>query len=890
MIIKTTIMDYTQLKYDTESDVEQKFVCNLLTQKSPIGLGFYNEQIKTKPDIRKIKIDKGASSKYYFPDYVVLSNGLPALIIEVKNPNEDIDEGYREARLYANEINASFPTKINPCKYIIATNGLRTSCGSWDTDKPQFALEQNNLTLVNNSFSEFIENFSNDTIESYIKSIKAEFRGGTRFWKPTYMLGGRTTRNQSVGENGFGVNLSIEYKYLFNPETEEERELVINNAYVESKRRLAHVSPIDRLIRSIITPSKNEAIEVNNTRKPEEIIEQLKDKRKLRNQVCLLIGSVGSGKSTFVDFLHKKALPKEIVDETNWISLNLNVAPVSKDKIYDWIIEKSIEKISYIHPDIDFNNIDFIKQVFWKELKAKKSLLSILGEDTPEYNKELFNLLKELLANKENYLGNLIQFLFTSRNKLLIIVLDNCDKRNRDEQLLMFEVANWLKGTFNIMVFLPLRETTYDLFKNEPPLDTVIKDLVFRIDPPLLINVIQSRIEFALREIDMIQADFVYYLPNGAKVVCKRAEIGNYLRSILHTLFQNDFFKKLLIGLTGRNIRKGLEIFLDFCKSGHLKEDVIFKMRTASPAYQIPNHLISRVVLRGKRLFYDESSSHIKNTFSSNPDDSIPDPFIRISILTWLKERQRMPGPSKVKGYHKTSDLESSMQSIGHQKDAIVREIEFLLFENHIISESQENTYDLENLICITSTGIVHLDLLKNIDYLATVSEDTLYRINEKAQNIANIISGRNDTTPMSKRATLENAGILINYMIEYKSKYWFSPDIAISNSDNVIDITLSECSSFIKRAQEGDTYFIQVDELLKQYPIGSKHEGVIVSIQDYGLMIQMGLNATGLVHISNFSKEDRIEDFEVGDYFEVEVLDIDEDRKKFSLKIIDKI
>jgi hypothetical protein len=883
-------MDYTQLKYDTESDVEQKFVYNLLTLKNPIGLEFLIEQIKTKPDIRKLKIDKGTSSKYYFPDYVILSNGLPALIIEVKNPNEDVEEGYREARLYANEINSSFPTKINPCKFIISTNGLKMNCGFWDMEKPQFVLEQQNLSLTNELFSEFIVAYSNVTIEKHIKSIKAEYRGGTRFWKPTYMLGGRTTRNQSVGENSFGVNLSLEYKYLFNPETEEEREQVINNAYVESKRRLAHVSPIDRLIRSIVTPSKNVSVEINNTRNPEEIIEQLKDKKKIRNQICLLIGSVGSGKSTFIDYLHKKALPKELVEETNWLSLNLNLAPVSKDKIYNWIIENAIEKIINIHSEIDFDDIEFIKQVFWKEVKAKKSLLSMLGENSPEYNKELYNLLKELLADKEKFLNNLIQHLFVGRNKLLIIVLDNCDKRNRDEQLLMFEVANWLKGTFNIMVFLPIRETTYDLFKNEPPLDTVIKDLVFRIDPPLLINVIQSRIEFALREIDKTQEDFVYFLPNGAKVACKRTEIGNYLRSILHTLFQNDFFKKLLIGLTGRNIRKGLEIFLDFCKSGHLKEDIIFRMRTTSPAYQIPNHLISRVVLRGKRLFYDESSSHVKNIFSSNPDDSIPDPFIRISILNWLKERQRIPGPSKVKGYHKTSDLESTMQSLGHQKDAIVREIEFLLFENHIISESQENTYNLENLICITSTGIVLLDLLRNIDYLATVSEDTFFRINEKAQNIADIISGKSDTTPMSKRATLENAGLLLDYMLDYKNKYWFSPDIAINNIENKIDSTLADCINLINKAQDGDIYFLQIDDLMKQYPVGSKHEGVIVSIQDYGLMIQIGLNAAGLVHISNFSNHERIEDFEVGDYLEVEILNIDEDRKKFSLKIIGEI
>jgi hypothetical protein len=879
-------MDYIKLKFDTESDVEQKFVYNLLINKNPIGLGFLNEQIKTKPDIRKIKIGKGVSSKYYFPDYVILSNGLPSLIIEVKSPNEAIDEGFREARLYANEINSSFPSKINPCKYIISTNGRKLYCGYWDSDKPDFDIEQSDFSLINPMFADFIDEFSNESINSFIKSIKSEFRGGTRFWKPTYMLGGRTTRDESVGENSFGVNLSLEYKYLFNPETEAERELVINNAYVESKRRLAHVSPIDRLIRNIVTPSKNISTEINDTSRPNEVIEQLKNKRKIQNQICLLIGSVGSGKSTFIDYLHKKALPQELINETNWISLNLNLAPINKDIIYDWVIEKSVEKIKIIFKEIDFGNIEFIKQVFWREIREKKGLLSMLGEGSAVYNKELFNIISNLLSDKVRYLSDLIQHLFVGRNKLLIIVLDNCDKRNRDEQLLMFEVANWLKGSFNTMVFLPLRETTYDLYKNEPPLDTVIKDLVFRIDPPLLINVIQSRIEFALREIDKTQEDFIYYLPNGAKVICKRKEIGNYLRSILHTLFQNDFFKKLLIGLTGRNIRNGLEIFLDFCKSGHLKEDIIFRMRTTSPAFHIPNHLISRVVLRGKRKFYEEDSSHVKNIFSSNVDDSIPDPFVRISILSWLRDRQSVSGPSRVKGYHKTLNLESSLQSIGHQKDIVVREIEYLLFENHVISESQENRYDPENLICITSTGIVLLDLLINIDYLATIAEDTFFRVNDKAQTIADTISGRSETSPMSKRAALKNANTLITYMKEYKEKFWFTPEIAINSPDNKIDAYLLDCSALIERAKEGGFDFIQDEELLKRYPIGSIHEGTVLSIQNYGIIVQIGLNASGLVHVSNFSnsKNELIED---GDHIEVKILGYDDVKKKFSLKII---
>ena len=63
-----------------------------------------------------------------------------------------------------------------------------------------------------------------------------------------------------------------------------------------------------------------------------------------------------------------------------------------------------------------------------------------------------------------------------------------------------------------------------------------------------------------------------YYLDNGMQVSYPSEDEIYYLKSILKSLFQNDFFKKLISGLAGRNIRKRIEIFLDFCKSGHITD------------------------------------------------------------------------------------------------------------------------------------------------------------------------------------------------------------------------------------------------------------------------------------------------------------------------------
>lgn len=94
----------------TESDVEQKFIYPFLKAERD-WTWLKDSEILTKHILRKKLIDKGQKQKYYFPDYLVAIRGIPTLILEAKAPNELLANGYSEARLYAQEVNASFRTK-----------------------------------------------------------------------------------------------------------------------------------------------------------------------------------------------------------------------------------------------------------------------------------------------------------------------------------------------------------------------------------------------------------------------------------------------------------------------------------------------------------------------------------------------------------------------------------------------------------------------------------------------------------------------------------------------------------------------------------------------------------------------------------------------------------
>lgn len=892
----------------TESDVEQKLVLPILTSASPLGLGYSKSDFKTKADLRKLLIDKGAQKKLYYPDYAIIIQGIPALIIEAKKPGEDLEEALREARLYALELNSNFGTNINPCQRLIVTDGNKILSSSWDSASPDISVKFDEINLSSQSYTDFVKKHSKSEISISCSKIFEKIRGKRKFSRPTSLLGGVLVRQEEFSENGFGQNLAFEHRHIFNPLTYEERKNIVKVAYVSSRKRKGHVDPISKIIRAARPPSMTDAKQLTDPKNPEEIYRPFENKKKLQKALLLLIGNVGSGKSTFVDYLKEVALPSKIKNETTWITIDLNDAPLSKEIIYKWIQERIIEELKEFHPEIDFDELDALKKLYGVELnRTEKGPASYFEKDSQKHREIMADKLLELQKDQDLTTKAYVRFLCAQRGKLLVVVLDNCDKRKREEQLLMFDVAKWIMNQYSCLVFLPIRDTTYDHHKSEPPLDTVIKDLVFRIDPPKLSDVLYSRVKFAIAE-GSENEHLSYSLPNGMAVRYKRSEQKVYLACILKSLFEVDgFFKQLVNGIAGRDIRKGIEIFLDFCKSGHINENEILQLRSSGGKYTLPGSLITRVLLRGNRKYYSDDSSHIKNLFSSSPEeDTIPDPFVRIAILQWLKNRCLKEGPNNIKGYHRVGALLNSLIPLGHSETRIIKELGALIRSRCILTESLEDEsievasgktegilgasiVSDDDLISIAPAGHVHLQLLANLDYLASCSEDVWYEDITIAQKIADRLTDKKGRVHLSLFSNINNASDLVNYLISYKQKIISNPNIYLENNsfeDLVnIDQSLKTIESTRKTSKIPDIEKSKLD-----FPPKTIIEGHVVSVQPYGVFVEFGDNAVGMLHIKYMVSIGNVQQpkYKIGDSLNVQIIEFNEEHQRFDLKLPD--
>ena len=819
----------------SESDVEQKVIWPLLTKAEPIGLGYAKTDIQTKINLRKLEIDKGARSQLYYPDYLLSLQGIPQIIVEAKKPNEDLYEAYRQASLYASEINRFFESGINPCKYIIACDGLRLVAGTWDEAKYQFDIETANWVPSHKEFSHFLELFSQTNLNKVATETKNSIRRNIQFRKPLYMVGGNSIQSKQT-VNTFGETISISYQHLFNPLTDEEKTDIVQNAYVKVYKHESHLSPIQKIIKKKLHPSFQDTTEIDDNTNPKEISNKLKKAHKYNNKLLLLVGSVGSGKSTFITYLKEVALSEGITKKLFWANLDLNNAPVSREEIYKWIKQNLIAQIRDSYSNIDFDSYEVISRLYANEiLKFDKIAGPLLSKESERYKSELYDNLKRLQADTDITLNSLITEIINADNKELIIVLDNCDKRNLEEQLLMFEVANWLKDTIKSIVFLPLRDTTYDHFRNEKPLDTVIKDLTFRITPASLEKVIYARIKYAAR-LSKTNSARTYILKNSIKVTYPAVEELYYLKSVLASLFQNNFFKKLLIGLAGSDLRKGIEIFTDFIKSGHITEVDILKMKQTKGEYKLSNHIVSKVFLRGNRVYYNDESSKIKNLFYSDPSDSIPNPFTRLSILKWLHSNYRIKGPSGIPGFHSSEKIISYLNSLGHDKMRVEKEILSLIRQKLLNSETQDSKcIKPEELISITTSGIIHLDILWNLDYLSACSEDTWFEDVELASRIATNMAGEGKLSHLSIQNVLAHSEEFLNYLKSYFDKHFKAYYSFINDGYNLNPMDFDRFNSMISNAKSR-----LGNDPEKEIEPGTIKKCKILNIKFYGIIVQL--------------------------------------------------
>lgn len=833
---------------ENEADVEMKFIVPLLTTPQPEGLGYSLLDFKPKHDIRKFTIYKGKNEKLYYPDFLVLIAGVPVFIIEAKAPGEDLSEALREARLYAYELNATCPPNVNPCTRVIVTDGWNTLTSPIDSQTPDVELQLEECNSSSPKFDNFVSLLSRSRAQKVADEILQLVRPN-KFFRAVSKVGGRRTLEENINSNSFGLEIAINFRHVFAPTDRVDRKHIVRNAYVGSKMKRHYVDEIDRIIHTAITSSVPRSRAIKDPKNPREVINTLRRGRSLENEVLLLVGASGAGKSTFVDYCKEVQLPPDILLATEWAHLDVNVGSTSKEYLERYLLEQTITCLKENHPHEDFD--DSLDTIFAPELSRVRKALKDLSPESEAYQKRISDEKLRIINDPLTFCKGLSRYLCGEKGKLLVVVFDNSDKGNRADQLRSLEAARWLQGQIRCLIILPIRDTTYDTFNGRPPLDTMIKDLVFRIEPPPFTSILRQRLRLVTEElIRNSPGEFLELkLDNSIPFQYPKSELGYYLSSLFRSLYEHDqMIRGIILGLAGKDTRKAMEIFLDFCRSGHVGMAQIQKVRAMKGNYPLPYHVVSRVLLRGDRRFYDGDKSHVKNLFQCEPGDSLPDSFIRVEILDWLRSKRHVKGPSGIKGYFQCRALIADLVSLGHDRSRIETELNYLIAAGCIIIEHQEGKIEsLDDLIVLSPAGFQHLRLIGDITYLAACSEDTWVDDERLADRVSSRIGRRSFREHFSIPTSVANATEFVKYLAERQDRSKRTDgflDCHYMGMDLEPDKIISKAERILKAHLRAEGW----EDFENRFSIGSTYKGTVINTKRAGVLVKLENGPVGLI------------------------------------------
>ena len=450
----------------------------------------------------------------------------------------------------------------------------------------------------------------------------------------------------------------------------------------------------------------------------------------------LLLGDVGVGKSTFIDYLR-------LVEASNVFEKAISFKiDLGSKAIISYDIKKAIINLikNQLYEDngIDIEDDDFVRHCYYVELeKFKKSVkVKRLYDIDPEraIEKEIEFLTKKV-EDEVEHLKKSLEYVAKNRQKQLIVFIDNCDQRSDADQESAFLISQELSSNWPVIVFVSLRPETFHRTKKEAGALSGYHTKAFTIPPPRLDEVVRKRLEFAQKitsgEISL----------STLTAPANFSKLHQLIDVFLYSLDTNKELLRFLNSTSNENIRKAIEIIKKFFGSGHVDMEKILEIYNNSGKYLVPLHELLRSVIFSDNIHYSPTNTEIINVFDIrhfNPNDH----FILLLLIALLDDYSKN---SRNSGFVSITETYSYLQGLGFTPPQIDSVLNFAyakkMFE--ISQKGDKLDTEIQELqIRATNLAIYHLHyLIKSFAYIDAIIVDTPIINNEFKSKITNTMS-----------------------------------------------------------------------------------------------------------------------------------------------------
>jgi hypothetical protein len=765
-------IDSDNLVLCSESDVEQKVVMPLLTGAAYLGIP--QDCVFTKAYLAPTALDKAAGKgSGYFPDYSVWMHGFPVLVVEVKAPDVASEVGYREAGLYARHLNVRYRTDLNPCRFVMSTNGREFLFGHWDCE-PILRVLVRDLRPGSADLAALIERCGAGPLRGFSLSCLVQARAARSFY-PYEAAGGRALLNSRRAPNSFAAGLSpLLQKYFFSSTQESTREIV-ERAYVSS----SEITEYDRILEALLkerlaTGPLTQQLDPDHHREEHvaHAIEEFSRTRPQAGQLQIIQGAVGSGKSLFARRYKEVLQPPENAERCRWSFVDFNASPADLSHAEQWLCKTFISGFEAENPAIDLYSKVVLRGIFSRNIQKRKYVYDQLDENAAsEAATVKASDLAKWQDNAEEMAEGVANYVLGIRRETLIVVMDNVDRLDLKNQLDAFQLALWFMHKTRAFVILQMRDETYERYKNQPPLDTFRTGITFHISPPRFVDVVKKRLELSLEYLET-QTDEkqTFAIESGARVSYHRSQLQAFLRALYVELFdRRRNISRVLESLVGRDVRRALQMFVSIITSGYLSPAAIASTAIGGGSLSISEREIIKITMRTEYAFFSDHSGFASNIFAYDPDWQKPDNFLFVELLFYLSRNRKKVGQIGLEGYFTCRSIAGDMQKFGYVREDTLAALNVLLRKQLIAADHMNFAkVEFDDSVRILASGFIHLRVLaRRIEYLYGILPTTPLTNRAIADRLADVIRNESVRGGISSYQTVEPVELFLRYLDE---------------------------------------------------------------------------------------------------------------------------
>lgn len=763
--------DYDKLN---ESDTRAKLITRILVD----CLGWQESDI--------------AREEYADGDYLdyKVSLNIPILIIEAKRSSKEFEisktnrvrelkiggvlststylmDAINQARNYASSKGVNYCCVTNGFQYFIfkANNSMGKD---WRDHKVAIFDGFSHIVQNYQSFCDYLSKSSYENGSIYkLLGFDDCVDSGLREFKTLETL--HLSYPRKKNRNGLFYHLDEIVRRVFQDLASESAEKeILEHCYVDSPRKKDKGLPyldfeVDRL-----QVDKKSAGDFQR-----RILSLLTSSDNSRSEVIFLLGSVGVGKSTFIQRF-RKVLANDYIDSLGiWIYLDFRGFSDTGDVLDSFVYEQVINIIEDDYSELGIDDWAFIKSAYHAEYnKLKKGVWKpVYDSSRDDFEVKFSGYVADLMEkDSHRHIEKILRHSSSKFNRKLFLVFDNADQLSPTTQNDIFLLAQKMSDRLCCNTLISMREESYWKNRDSGPL-SAFHTVAYHVQAPRLEQVLSKRFQYAKSLVE--SGEYSDRLVDGVT----SAELVSVLDRIQQTMLGSDSsYIDLVSAIAPRDTRRALDDVASFIVSGHTNLNAILRdLRKNVPSgLMVPFHeFLNSVVLRDHEAFIEDKSGIINLYGVSGSIDASNGN--RLAVLGRILSGKNISSDLG-SGYVLIENLISDMKSVGILEETTLEVLSLLNAKRLVETETTiKESFEKSHYVRATSAGEYYIENLGvSFGYLDIVVSSTPIADGEAFKSMSSIrhdMSKLNSDSVVDRLKRVKLRVKLVRVFVEYLSK-----------------------------------------------------------------------------------------------------------------------